>query len=102
MLSEYTKANGESLNQKIKSLIATIDGEIIEYRKYGCESISDELYSDRRCWGVYVKTDRGNEYMVRISWTVGAAVKPEKVGMRTIYLTDMEHNDLATVYKPTD
>ena len=106
MLSQHTKENGENLNQKIKGLIAVIDGDITEYREHG--GGGDGEYSDNdvsikdKSWDIYIKTDSGNEYLVCVSWIIVNTNKPEKVGMRTIYLTDTHYNVLSRIYIPID
>lgn len=106
MLSQHTKENGENLNQKIKELIAVIDGDITEYREHG--GGSDGEYSNNgvsikdKSWDIYIKTDSDNEYLVCVSWVIVNTNKPEKVGMRTIYLTDTHYNVLSRIYIPID
>lgn len=106
MLSQHTKENGENLNSKIKELIATIDGDIIEY--YDSGNGSDGAYSNNgvsikdKSWAIYIKTDSDSEYLVCVSWVIVNTINPDKVGMKTIYLTDTHHNTLARIYIPID
>ncbi len=106
MLSQHTKENGENLNQKIKELIAAIDGDIIEY--YDSGNGGDGAYSNNgvsikdKSWAIYIKTDSDSEYLVCVSWVIVNTINPDKVGMKTIYLTDTHHNVLARIYIPVD
>lgn len=98
LLSQHTKENGENLNLKIKELIAAIDGDIIEY--YDAGSGGDGEFSDGNAyvkdtlWSVYLKTDTGKEYQLYISWMIVNTANPNKVGMKTMGLCDMNHNSL--------
>ena len=106
LLSQHTKENGENLNQKIKELIAAIDGKIIEYYDSGNGGdgeVSDgKAYVKDTLWSVYLKTDTGNEYQLYISWVIANTANPNKVGMKTMGLCDMNHNSLVHLYTPNN
>lgn len=106
MLSQHTKENGENLNSKIKELIAAIDGNIIEYYDSGNGGdgeVSDgKAYVKDTLWSVYLKTDTGNEYQLYISWVIANTANPNKVGMKTMGLCDMNHNSLVHLYTPNN
>ena len=106
MLSQHTKENGENLNSKIKELIAAIDGNIIEYYDSGNGGdgeVSDgKAYVKDTLWSVYLKTDTGKEYQLYISWVIANTANPNKVGMKTMGLCDMNHNSLVHLYIPND
>lgn len=105
LLSQHTKENGENLNQKIKDLIAAIDGNIIEYREHG--SGGDGSYSNGavaikdESWKIQIKTDSNKEYLVCVSWVIVNTSSPEKVGMKTLRLIDTDFNQITTIYTPT-
>ncbi|MBQ7838539.1 MAG: DUF5104 domain-containing protein [Clostridia bacterium] len=105
MLSQHTKENGENLNQKIKELIAAIDGDIIEYQEHG--SGGDGEYSNNgvsikdKSWKILIKTDTGKEYLVCVSWVIVNTSNPQKVGMKTLRLIDTDFNQIKTIYTPT-
>ena len=101
MLSQYKIENGENLNQKIKNLIAAVDGEIIEYRDNGSggdgDYVNAGVYIKDICWDVDVKTDNDEEYLLCISWIKVNTVNPQKVGMSSLRLCDTDFNRIATV-----
>ena len=94
LLSQHTKENGENLNQKIEELIAAVDGDIIEYYDSGNGGDGDTGHVKDTLWSVYLKTDTGNEYQLYISWVIVNTGRPDKVGMKTMGLSDMNHNSL--------
>ena len=106
MLSQHTKENGENLNQKIKELIAAIDGNIIEYREHG--SGGDGEYSNNgvsikdKSWKILIRTDTGKEYLVCVSWVIVNTSNPKKVGMKTLRLIDTDFNQIKTIFTPID
>lgn len=101
MLSQQTKESEENLNQKIKELIAAVDGEIIEYRDNGTggdgDYVNAGVYIKDICWHIYIKTDLNKEYLVYVSWITVNTVNPKKVGMETMRLSDTDFNRIATV-----
>lgn len=105
LLSQHTKENGENLNQKIKELIAAIDGDIVDYREHGSggggEYSNSGVSVKDENWKIHIKTDTNKEYLVCVSWVIVNTNNSEKVGMKTLRLIDTDFNQITTIYTPT-
>lgn len=101
MMSQYVKSNNENLSEDIEKLMNTIEGDINDAYWYAGSSDSVkkdyDSYESYRTWSIKFETEN-SVYKLNVTWVRANTNKPEKVGMSSMSLFDMERNLLATVY----